>query len=151
MSHDTPTAVHPASAEAFRTGRTTVYRGQTMRSRLEARVAALFDRRGMPWVYEPSNYADPDFQYLPDFRIGNGRSSDFFVEVKPPIFGVELDAARRRMETIYASLPDARLWLIRLDDNELHHFVIDMASRGDDDTVTWSTIEMDPEMWGGAA
>jgi len=48
-----------------KTGIPTLYRGVLMRSRLEAKFAALFDRWGWHWEYEPQ---DLD-RYLPDFVL----------------------------------------------------------------------------------
>lgn len=50
-------------------GRQTFYKGVKMRSRLEATAAALFDRFGAAWQYEPMCFASEAGQYLPDFRV----------------------------------------------------------------------------------
>jgi hypothetical protein len=55
----------------------TVYRGIEYRSRLEARWAAMFDRLGWQFTYEPF---DGD-GYIPDFLIHG--EDPFLVEVKP--------------------------------------------------------------------
>ena len=49
-------------------GRPTVYKGIEMRSRLEADYAAHLDRSGVKWEYEPTCFAGPKGQWLPDFR-----------------------------------------------------------------------------------
>ena len=49
--------------------RPTTYKGVQMRSRLEAKVAAHFDKKGWDWEYEPVCFAGDKGQYLPDFRI----------------------------------------------------------------------------------
>lgn len=54
-----------------RQSRPTVYNGITMRSRLEARVAAWLSRNGFTWEYEPAAFKmDRGGEYLPDFAIG---------------------------------------------------------------------------------
>lgn len=94
--------------------RPTTYNGIAMRSRLEARFAAFLDRAGFAWEYEPRAFASERGQYLPDFRVisaDGGR--DLYVEVK----GAEPsddEAARlmRRMEIIFASLPEVSLGVV---------------------------------------
>jgi len=49
--------------------RPTIYRGVAMRSRLEARYAAVMDERGDAWIYEPRCFASSEGQYLPDFGV----------------------------------------------------------------------------------
>ena len=95
--------------------RPTIYRGIPMRSRLEARVAAWFDRHQIPWVYEPTAFADQDGQYLPDFEIkdfgvaGRGKRP-VYVEVKPTW---ELaDQWKPRMRIIWSSDPSADLLIL---------------------------------------
>lgn len=58
----------------------TSYRGILFRSRLEARVAATFDRHSIAFQYEPEAYQFGDVHYLPDFWLTRARK---FVEVKP--------------------------------------------------------------------
>lgn len=58
--------------------RPTVYKGIKMRSRLEADYASALDRDSVDWDYEPTCFAGPDGQWLPDFRIG----ASTYVEVK---------------------------------------------------------------------
>jgi len=53
-----------ASGKA-KTGIPTLYSGVLMRSRLEARWAALFDHWGWPWRYEPQDLPG----YCPDFIV----------------------------------------------------------------------------------
>ena len=50
---------------AERNGIPTMYRGVLMRSRTEARWAALFDAVEWPWRYEPRDYKG----WIPDFEI----------------------------------------------------------------------------------
>ena len=72
----------------------TIYRGQTFRSRLEARWASYFDALGIEWTYEPECYRLPDgVSYLPDFRLKQRRYrcdySDVYGETAN--FGSEYD------------------------------------------------------------
>ena len=48
-----------------RRGIPTMYRGVKMRSRLEARWAAMFDEIGWPWAYEPIDLDG----YIPDYLV----------------------------------------------------------------------------------
>lgn len=91
------------------TARPTTYRGIHMRSRLEARVAAVLDASGHEWVYEPNAFASPGGQYLPDFRVG----TDLYIEVKPLLTPLELIRVQRQMTIIWDSEPNAELmiWL----------------------------------------
>jgi hypothetical protein len=61
----------------------TVYRGQTFRSRLEARWAAFFDLLEWEWVYEPFHFGG----WVPDFAIRAPGAQSLrkvvLVEVKP--------------------------------------------------------------------
>lgn len=79
--------------------RTTIYKGVTMRSRLEAGFARWLDEVGAPWEYEPCAFAaDDGWQYLPDFRLTGAldgvKSDRIFAEVKPSTWMPE-----RRPET----------------------------------------------------
>lgn len=47
----------------------TVYRGTQMRSRLEARVAAMLDAVGIRWEYEPRAFTFGTVRYVPDFWL----------------------------------------------------------------------------------
>lgn len=62
--------------------RPTLYKGIRMRSRLEASFAAALDHHGLSWEYEPTCFAGPDGQWLPDFRLTTWE--DCYIEVKPP-------------------------------------------------------------------
>lgn len=90
--------------------RPTTYKGIHMRSRLEARVAAIMDSwTDTTWVYEPRAFANELGQYLPDFRV-DGMPQAMYVEVKPT-----LESAYRvmpRMQIIWDSDPKAWLCLI---------------------------------------
>lgn len=98
--------------------RPTIYNGIQMRSRLEAGYAAWLDRWGFTWEYEPSAFAGPNGQYLPDFRLRNvahiglrsATFTDVYVEVKPSGFN-DHAALARRMSIIHSSHPDATLLL----------------------------------------
>ena len=59
--------------------RPTLYNGIQMRSRLEADYASCLDRGGIDWKYEPTCFAGPDGQWLPDFKTKPGG----YIEVKP--------------------------------------------------------------------
>jgi hypothetical protein len=72
--------------------RATTYRGTVMRSRLEASYAQWLDEHEATWAYEPTCYAGPTGQWLPDFVIEkvdvhhfrpNSGRQDVAVEVKP--------------------------------------------------------------------
>jgi hypothetical protein len=61
----------------------TLYRGTQFRSRLEARWAIFFDLCRIPWEYEPVKINTGYGNYIPDFRIGLGESTEkSFVEIK---------------------------------------------------------------------
>ena len=75
-------------------GRKTVYKGITMRSRLEAGFAAWLDSKHFDWAYEPCAFASENGQYLPDFRLPGvfvawreQPLSTVYVETKPEHFG----------------------------------------------------------------
>lgn len=80
----------------------TVYNGYRFRSRLEARVAVLFDALGIEYQYEPEGFEYKGDYYLPDFYVPNGDPDgggytfrDYYVEVKPirKGFGKEIKKA----------------------------------------------------------
>jgi hypothetical protein len=100
--------------------RPTVYRGIRMRSRLEADYASALDRDGETWEYEPTCFAGPDGQWLPDFRVS---CMGFYVEVKPAyliewdtpeLSGVydRIDKILQRMTVAWLSEPRALLKLV---------------------------------------
>lgn len=66
----------------------TTYRGTAYRSRLEARIAASFDRLGVPFDYEPEAFQIGDVQYLPDFYLSAAR---VWVEAKPTWQAIRAD------------------------------------------------------------
>lgn len=90
--------------------RPTIYRGIRMRSRLEALWAAELDLvYPGRWQYEPICFADGFGQYLPDFGLDMG--TPVYIEVKPP--GIDPAGQLARMSPIWASEPEAELWLFR--------------------------------------
>ena len=106
-------------------GRETFYKGIKMRSRLEADYAADLDRQGYRWGYEPTCFAGPGGQWLPDFGCTFADHGDWaiFDEVKPaePLmkridaasgWGEYVDTLLRRMTIAWASRPDAMLRLM---------------------------------------
>jgi hypothetical protein len=111
----------------FLSPRPTTYKGIKMRSRLEARYAALFDERRFSWTYEPGCFANQEGQYLPDFELHDidvahaftpgwvdpflgARVRSVYVEVKPPDHA--LAEVCRRMEIILDSDADSGLLLL---------------------------------------
>lgn len=86
------------------TPRTTVYKGITMRSRLEAGFAMWLDEQKVKWEYEPCAFGSEAGQYLPDFRCqlfdtGPGKTETFYVEIKPRQPDIPSEAALRAVET----------------------------------------------------
>ena len=79
-------AAVPAKLNSPHIGRSTLYRGIRMRSRLEASYAAHLDATIGPdkWEYEPVCFAGPDGQWLPDFRVDEPEGHAY-VELKPLI------------------------------------------------------------------
>lgn len=73
------------------TGVPTTYRGRRMRSRLEARWAAMFDSLGWVWEYEPMDLRG----WIPDFLV-HFQQGDLLVEVKGPI--EEMGPAKHKIE-----------------------------------------------------
>lgn len=86
--------------------RLTVYRGVTMRSRLEAAFAAHLDELGLVWRYEPAIFGPAGAGYLPDFEIRRFEGRHY-IEVKPTLR--EVPRAKRRMAVILETYPDATL------------------------------------------
>lgn len=82
------------------------YMGITFRSRLELAFAHHLTDTGVEWRYEPRVYGPSGSGYLPDFEL-LGYERPTFVELKPLI--ADADEAKRRMEVIWAAVPDAVL------------------------------------------
>ncbi len=107
-------------------GRPTLYKGIRMRSRLEADYAAWLDRMNRTWEYEPECFAAQDGQWLPDFRVAQGRtdSGAHLVELKPAQIldlkrGEDLedvinrvDALIRKMRPAFESEPESSIDLV---------------------------------------
>lgn len=100
--------------------RPTTYAGIKMRSRLEADYAQWLDQHGVKWEYEPTCFAGPAGQWLPDFKDVDGRTTEY-TEVKPrEVYDerthddawVALSEIMRRMEVAWLSEPDALLSLV---------------------------------------
>lgn len=99
-------AGHPMT---YTRGRRTTYRGITMRSRLEASFAAWLDGMYQPWEYEPDCFADQTGQYLPDFLVDHGGTTDYY-EVKPPT--ADTSAALHKMHIIRSSQAVTNLYVV---------------------------------------
>lgn len=141
--------------------RPTVYKGIKMRSRLEADYASALDRDGKPWEYEPTCFAGPDGQWLPDFRVNDCGVG--YVEVKPAhliewdtreLEGVydRIDEILRKMTVAWLSEPDAHLelvfWSYGLDQIQAPLSI--MASSNGPHWVTYSPSTLDvPMLWPG--
>jgi hypothetical protein len=96
--------------------RPTTYNGIKMRSRLEAGYAQWLDGWDVEWTYEPQCFAAADGQYLPDFRLDGvvvpiRPGAAVYVEVKPSLASLDMDALWRRMSIIKGSDPDCVLLL----------------------------------------
>jgi hypothetical protein len=77
-----------------------------MRSTLEVDFARHLDGLGAEWIYEPRIYGRKGSGYLPDFQIVR-EGPACYVEVKPTT--AEVPLARKRMEVIWKTEPDAVL------------------------------------------
>lgn len=73
----------------------TEYVGVTFRSQLEARWAAWFDKRGIPWEYEPARFDG----WTPDFRLVLG-GAEVYAEAKP-VTEFPMDVAQRVLNAGY--------------------------------------------------
>ena len=91
------------------TARPTTYNGIKMRSRLEAKFAAVLDTSGIEWVYEPRAYANAKGQYLPDFQVTRA-DEPIFIEVRPTVDRGYL--AMSQMPIIWDSEPNAALLIV---------------------------------------
>ena len=118
------------------TARPTTYNGIKMRSRLEARYAAMLDAMEATWEYEPCAYANASGQYLPDFLVTalDGKPMRTFVEVRPTLDRAYL--AMSQMPVIWDSEPDARLFITVLDSDSSEGIAFHAYSRD----RTWRRI-----------
>lgn len=103
--------------------RPTLYKGIQMRSRLEADYAAHLDQTSDTWEYEPTCFAGPGGQWLPDFRVPGSRTT-ILQEIKPasllkPRAGegeygaiCRMDPILKRMTVAWESEPEACLELV---------------------------------------
>ena len=139
--------------------RQTVYKGITMRSRLEADYASALDRDGQLWKYEPECFAGPDGQWLPDFRIDDRT----YVELKPAYL-IEwdtrelddvydrVDAILRQMSVVWLSKPEAHLqltfWSYGLDQVQAPLTIAGSSNGPIWYTSTPSTLDV-PLLWPG--
>jgi hypothetical protein len=90
----------------------TVYRGTTMRSKLEAEFAMYLDAQGFVWQYEPAIFGPVGDGYLPDFLI-HEYGTHCYIEVKPTL--EQANAAKDRMRVIWTWEPDAVLLIVSGD------------------------------------
>jgi hypothetical protein len=88
--------------------RKTTYKGIPMRSRTEALYAAAMDKANVQWMYEPRAFADENAQYLPDFAFSLF-CRPVFLEVKGHLEPGEVGDVQRKMQVIWASMPEAVL------------------------------------------
>lgn len=72
----------------------TTYQGILFRSRVEARWAAMFDRLGWHWQYEPLDLDG----YIPDFLVSMG-GARILVEIKHSPDDEELAKAKMKIES----------------------------------------------------
>ena len=98
LGEDTAAALHrwavsvaPDTLAPEQTPAITEYGGTTFRSRLEARWAAWFDRRGIAWEYEPARFDG----WTPDFRLVMD-GAQVYAEVKP-VTEFPMDVAQRML------------------------------------------------------
>ena len=89
LLHRWAATVAPDTLAPDQTPAITEYGGTTFRSQLEARWAAFFDRRGIPWEYEPARFDG----WTPDFRLVMD-GAPVYAEVKP-VSKFPMDVAQR--------------------------------------------------------
>jgi hypothetical protein len=120
--------------------RPTLYKGIQMRSRLEADFAAFLDRTGDEWEYEPTCFAGPDGQWLPDFCVLAGEDLIYF-EVKPESLRTtkQIDAVLAQMRVAWLTEPDAILQLVVWSYREPRHShtVMGIPPKGGTDLTWW--------------
>lgn len=105
----------------------TTYRGVAMRSKTEARAAAMLDGWGIPWAYEPDLFSIdfiPGTGYRPDFKLWPDGTPAWYLEIKPPVIfrgggepadEVDLRLALAKLALIRFTEPAAvlTLWMVR--------------------------------------
>lgn len=132
-------------------GRPTFYKGIKMRSRMEATAAALFDRFGASWEYEPMCFASEAGQYLPDFLVTgliedclddhcHADMAPVYVEIKP--HGLIDKQVKQRMEIVWAS--DPTVGLLVLDPVEMVSWA---APYPDEFGRPWEPTETSAACW----
>ena len=89
LLHRWATIVAPHTLGPEQTPIITEYSGTPFRSRLEARWAAWFDRRGIVWEYEPARFDG----WMPDFKLVLD-GAPVYAEVKP-VSEFPMDVAQR--------------------------------------------------------
>ena len=89
LLHRWAAAVAPHTLHAEQTPAITEYGDVTFRSQLEARWGAYFDRRGIAWEYEPTQFNG----WTPDFRLVLD-NAEAYAEVKP-VSQFPMDVAQR--------------------------------------------------------
>jgi hypothetical protein len=103
----------------------TLYKGQTFRSRLEAKWAAFFDILEWEWVYEPFDLGG----WSPDFAIrapgADSVRKVVLVEVKP-IMEFDEDVARKMEQSCPSHLEDVDGY----DENDAGGAVVEWLRRG---------------------
>lgn len=116
--------------------RPTTYKGIRMRSRLEARYAAVLDAHTLDWIYEPRAYANELGQYLPDFLLpASDVHKAMFIEVRPTL---ELGLlALSQMPVIWDSDPTCIL-MVAIPDIPLAYMAWGDGSR------TWKLLSVEP-------
>ena len=89
LLHQWAVAVAPHTLGPEQTPGITEYGGVTFRSQLEARWAAWFVKRSIPWEYEPARFDG----WTPDFRLVL-YGGEVYAEVKP-VSEFPMDVAQR--------------------------------------------------------
>lgn len=135
--------------------RPTLYRGILMRSRLEADFAQFLDQNEADWEYEPTCFAGPTGQWLPDFRVTRPGYHVYF-EIKPESTDRDnIDSLLRQMSVAWLSEPTATLQLVLWT---YHKPLKSVSIAGfppedeNDKTLTWWILpvdDSDPYPWSG--
>lgn len=121
--------------------RPTMYCGIRMRSRLEADFAGFLDRAEAEWEYEPTCFAGPGGQWLPDFGAKMPDGPHVYFEIKPESFTRdEVDPVLEQMSVAWLTEPTAVLQLVIWRyGNPLGNLSVMGFPREDedDDDMTW--------------